>query len=87
VLVGITYVDATGDVVGRDQFAGIVRAVDPTVSIDRGSSEPFTLPPDPSAFDRGQPGTYTLRTTGETVVDPEFVTTWTVRAPSSQDDR
>jgi hypothetical protein len=83
VLVGITYLDAQGEVVDQDEFAGIVQAVDPLVSLDRGADELFTLPPEPDAFDRGQPGEYKLRSTGETIVDPDYVSTWTVRAPSS----
>ena len=82
-LVGITYVDAQGGVIDRDQFAGIVLAVDPLVSIDRGEDQAFTLPPEPDAFDRGQPGVYKLRSTGDTILDPEYVSTWTARAPSS----
>jgi hypothetical protein len=85
VLVGITYLDARGDVVEQEQFAGTVRAVDPLVSIDRGAGEPFTLPPEPNALARGHPGTYRLRETGETVVDPDFVTTWTVHPPDARD--
>jgi len=81
-LVGITYVDAEGEVVDQLQFAGIVREVDPLVSIERGDDDPFTLPPEPEAYERGQPGEYRLRATGEVVVDPDYVTTWTVRAPT-----
>jgi len=51
------------------------------VAIDRGADEAFTLPPDLGAFDRAQPGEYRLGTNGETVVDPDYVSTWTVRAP------
>ena len=83
VLVGITYVDAQGEVVEQVQFMGIVQAVDPLVSVDTGADDPFTLPPEPNAFARGQPGVYTLRSPGESIVDPDYVSTWTVRAPSS----
>lgn len=81
-LVGITYVSADDEVVSQLEFAGLVREVDPLVSIDRGSEEPFTLPPEAAAFDRAEPGEYRLRSTGEVVVDPGFITTWTVRAPA-----
>jgi len=81
VLVGITYVDPDGGVVHQDQFAGVVQQVEPLVAIDRGADEAFTLPPDLGAFDRAQPGEYRLGTNGETVVDPDYVSTWTVRAP------
>ena len=83
VLVGITYLNAQGEVVDQDQFAGIVQAVEPLVAIDRGTDQAFTLPPEPDAFERGQPGEYKLRSTGETIVDPDYVSTWTVRAPTS----
>jgi hypothetical protein len=82
VLVGITYVDAQGVVVNQDQFAGIVQEVEPLVAIERGSGDPFTLPPEPAAFERAQAGEYRLRSSGETVIDPDFITTWTVRAPA-----
>lgn len=86
ILVGITYIDAHGRPEHEVQFAGIVTAVDPLVTIDRRDHEPFSLPPDPEAYDEGAPGEYRLRGTGEVVADPAFITTWTVRAPSSSDD-
>jgi hypothetical protein len=82
-LAGITYLDDAGEVVDRLQFAGTVLAVEPLVAIDRaGDDEPFTLPPDPDAYDPAGPGECRLHTTGEVVVDPDFLTTWTVQAPS-----
>lgn len=80
---GITYVAEDGSVVDECQVHGTVLAVDPLVTIDQGDDDPFTLPPDPQAFDRAAPGHYHLRSTGETVVDPAFLSTWTVRAPAS----
>ena len=60
--------------------------VNPLVAIERGPGEDaFTLPPDPDAFERAEPGVYTLKGTGDIVVDPDFVTAWTVEA--SADDR
>jgi hypothetical protein len=81
-LVGIRYLDESGEVVDRLQFAGVVTSVDPLVAIDRYEDEPFTLPPEPEAFDIGEAGEYRLQT-GEVVVDPDFETTWTVAAPST----
>lgn len=73
-LVGITYVDAQDVVCDQVQFAGVVTAVAPLVEIDCGTEEPFTLPPEPDAFDVGTPGEYRLQSTGEVVLDPDFVT-------------
>ena len=80
-LVGITYVDADEEVVDQVEYAGIVREVEPLVSIDQGADEPSTLPPEPAAFERAEPGEYRLRSTGEVVVDPDYISTWTVKAP------
>jgi len=80
-LVGITYLDAADQVVEQVEFCGLVLSVDPLVSIDCGDEEPFTLPPAVDAYDIAGPGEYRLRSTGEVVVDPDFVTIWTVTAP------
>ena len=83
-LVGITYLDSDGRVDRQIQFAGIVVAVEPLVTIERGTEKPFTLPPAvDNFFEVGTPATYHLRSTGEVVVDPDFVTTWEVHSPSA----
>jgi len=82
-LVGITYLNENGGVDEQIQFAGTVLAVEPLVSIDRGQGrDPFTLPPEEDAFEPAPPGDYCLRATGEVVVDPDFMTTWTVHKPA-----
>lgn len=81
-LVGITYVDESGDIESTVEFAGRVLAVTPLVSVDVLREEPFTLPPDPEAYSRAQPGKYSLAHTGEVVVDPDYTTEWTVFSPT-----
>jgi len=81
-LVGIKYVDNHGRVVSQVGFCGHVVTVDPLVSIEHGSPEqPFTLPPETDAYDVAGPGEYRLHASGEVVIDPDFLTTWTVHAP------
>ncbi len=82
VLVGITYLDSVEEIVDQVQFAGVVTSVDPLIAIEWGDAEPFTLPPEADAFDAADPGEYRLRSTGEVVVDPDYVTSWTVAAPT-----
>ena len=53
------------------------------MTIERGTEEPFTLPAATEAFYVATPGTYHLRSTGDVVVDPDFVTTWAVHHPPS----
>jgi hypothetical protein len=81
-LVRVTYLDGSGDIESSIEFAGRVAAVSPLVSIEIAGDEPFTLPPDPEAYSPAQPGEYTLASTGEVVVDPDFTTVWTVNSPT-----
>lgn len=85
VLVGITCVDHKDELVSQEQFHGRVESLDDGLIHIRvaGTGEDFTLPPDPSAFTRARPGSYRLRSTGEVVVDPDFTSSWTVRAPGA----
>lgn len=78
ILVGVTYLNDDGGVYQQLQFVGRVTAVEPLVSIERKGAEPFTLPPEPEAYDRAALGEYTLRGTGQVVNDPDFITSWTV---------
>jgi hypothetical protein len=82
-LVGITYLGVEGNPERSVEFAGVVKSVDPLVYVDAGTGEPFTLPPEPDAFDEARPGEYRLRSTGEVVTDPDFVTSWTVSPPQT----
>jgi len=43
------------------------------------------LPPEPEAYEPAPPGEYRLRSTGEVVVDPDYLTTWTVGSPADED--
>jgi hypothetical protein len=87
VLVGLTYVNTAGDVVEQVQFFGHVAAVDPTmVTLKLESGEDFTLPPALEAFEPAESGEYRLHSTGQVVVDPDLLSTWTITAPSENDD-
>jgi hypothetical protein len=81
VLVGISVLtpDEQG-VAERHAFAGTVASVEPGRGIelrldDRSS---YWLPPDMSALHEAAPAEYVLRDTGQTVVSPDYTTTWTV---------
>ena len=90
ILVGVTYLDASGNVSSRQEFHGIVESVSAVEGICialRGVHEGqvWTMPPatadNPSP---APPGRYTLRSTGETVEDPDLLATWEV-VPAEQD--
>lgn len=85
VIIGLTYKTAGGEVKRREQLHGVVARADASgvrVRLQGArEGEFYELPPHPSAFNVADPGVYRLRGTGEEIVDPDFVTTWTINAP------
>ena len=83
-LVGITYLDVDGETVtGQIQLHGIIITVDRDNGIELslgGGNEgkSFWLPAATGPFEDAQPGEYALRATGEVLVNPDIVSTWTV---------
>ena len=88
VLVGITYLASDGvTVTSQVQCHGrITRADEQGVAIacegKTWGGQTATLPPDLRAIRAAAPGEYRLRSTGETVKDPDLLMTWTLTAPS-----
>ncbi len=83
VLIGITHVNALDEAVLKTQLYGVITEANPDegiyVSIV-GQEECFTLPPDLSALRPAAKGEYKLHATGEVVLDPDYISTWTVHA-------
>ncbi|MBL8928645.1 MAG: hypothetical protein JNL54_00850 [Kineosporiaceae bacterium] len=78
-LVGITFRDAHGTVIRADQFCGrVVEVADGVVVVER-DGEQAVLPADAGAYESAPPGRYVLQSTGETVVDPDYLTVWDVQ--------
>lgn len=88
VIIGITYLDAEGVFLRQAQMHGVIESADPRQGFAvalRGArdGETYTLPPDPRGFQPADPGEYRLRETGEVVVDPDLLSTWTLCAPEA----
>lgn len=86
VLVGITYIEPTGE--RLEQFFGTVMSAHPSEGVTlrlegSRSGETYTLPPDLAAFSPARPGSYRLRETGENVVDPDYTTVWSMTPPTN----
>ena len=86
VLIGVTHIHPKGDT--HEQMYGVIETVDQIDGFEIILSgvregETYRLPPDLGSFERAPPGDYRLRSTGETVVDPEYTSQWTVRAPAN----
>ena len=83
VLVGVTMVDHAGRVQERRQFhAQVVKASveDGVTLVDRDGQEHW-LPLNREAYEPAEPGEYELRSTGEVVMHPTWLTTWIVHPP------
>lgn len=83
-LVGVTHRNRNEEVTGLEQFHGeIIRASREEGIILRlsGSGEERWVPPDLSRLEPAAPGNYRLKDTGEVVVDPDFLSMWTVYPP------
>lgn len=85
VLVGLAYFEVDseapfeqqqlfGRVVTADERKGILLSLE-----GQRTGEEFNLPPDTRSFRQAGPGEYRLRSTGETVVNPDFTVTFSIR--------
>ena len=82
ILVGITYYTKDNEFVEQKQLYGtVVEANEKHIRFKQKDGSLFTLPRDPSSTHRAHPGRYTLRSTGEVVVDPDFTAEWNVTMP------
>ena len=84
VLIGITRKLADG--LAQEQFHGRIKSVHETngivVALDGArTGEDYRLPADLASLTAARPGEYRLRSTGEVLVDPDFICTWTVTPP------
>lgn len=78
-LIGLTYYAKDGEFIEQKQLWGTVTRADMNgIVIKKSNGDTFILPPDLSSFSKAAPGIYRLRSTGEVIEDPDYLTTWTV---------
>jgi hypothetical protein len=86
-LVGVTRRNHSDEITGYEQFHGtIIRAnrEEGIILQLSGSTEERWAPPDLSRLEIASPGEYRLKTTGEVVVNPDYLSTWTIYPPKGQ---
>jgi hypothetical protein len=85
ILVGVTYFDHFGKEIEKIQMHGVVRSASPKgieialEGVRKGES--WVMPPTLDSISLANPGTYKLHATGETIEDPDLLSTWSVTKP------
>ena len=79
-LIGLTFLDAEGDLIEQTQLHGIVEEISPSagIVIRLADGSVYRLPPDLRGIQAAPSGIYRLRSTGEEVENPDFLHTWTI---------
>ena len=85
ILVGVTYLAHDGSFLEQVQMHGVIESVSSEgmhISL-RGnrSGETWLMPPNLDSVSPAKPGAYALRSTGETIENPDLISTWTVTKP------
>lgn len=83
-LVGVTHLNRHDEITHIEQFHGeIIRASrNEGIILRLSSGEERWVPPDLTHLEPATASHYTLKGTGEVVVDPDFLSTWTVYPPN-----
>lgn len=86
-LIGITVLDENEELITQIQVYGpVIRAnADGIVILRNETHGEFVIPPDFDNVQKAQSGEYKLRSTGEVVIDPDYLSSWTVRCGSREE--
>jgi hypothetical protein len=78
-LVGITFTDKDNNLIEQYQTHGTIKSIqDHTITILRNDNSLYHIPFDTDAIYKAEPGEYKEKSTGIVVVNPDYITTWTV---------
>jgi hypothetical protein len=83
IIIGITRLTADEELLGQEQLRGVVEVANENGIGIRvaGGEDLYWLPPDLRSIRVAPRGEYRFRATGEVVVNPDLMTTWTITAP------
>lgn len=85
IIIDITILDHENNFVEQFQLHGdIIRVNQDIEAVVKlyNSDEEYILPPDLSAIQEAPAGEYCFRSTGEVVVNPDLMTSWTIHQPN-----
>ena len=78
-LIGITYYTKDEELIEQKQYWGeVVEATEDHICIRQTDGELFQIPADRKAVEQARRGEYRLRSTGEIVVNPDYLSSWSV---------
>lgn len=79
------YYNCKNELIDRREVIGkIVEADDCHTVIEQNNGEKFGLPPCTENLQYAAHGTYNIHSTGEFVVDPDYLAMWNVAAPTKK---
>ncbi len=82
ILVGLTYYSNDDTIVKLEQYYGtVIESSKQGICIKLNDGTIQKLPPDLSSINAAPLGEYRLKSTGEIVVNPDFLSTWNVTMP------
>ena len=82
ILIGLTYYTADNEFIEQKQYWGtVVESNEERILVRLNDGEVFGFPPDLSSTQIASPGEYRLRSTGEIVVNPDYLMTWNIIRP------
>jgi len=80
IITGITYMNEEDELVERKQFFGTIVRINEKEGVViklANSSEEISVPPQLDNIEKAKPGEYRLKSTGEVIVDPDYLITLT----------
>ncbi len=84
ILIGLTYYTAENEFVEQKQHWGtVIESTENQILVKLNDGKIFGLPPDLSSTKIAPPGEYHLHSTGEIVVNPNYLTTWNINLPNN----
>lgn len=79
ILVGLTYYSRDNAFIEQKQIWGtVIESNENKILVEQKSGEIFSLSPDLRSIQAAAPGEYRLHSTGEIVVDPDFLAAWDI---------
>jgi hypothetical protein len=87
IIVGITFEDNNKNILKQIQFHGFVLSANKATGITikrEDTKKEFTLPPDLTSIKKAARGEYELISTGETVVNPDLLSSWRIIQDENQ---